>query len=138
MIMAVVLCLLLPACWELPLFQIKTDSGPEGNGVSGDTDTDMDPDADCTWTWTQLNYTDALLEANADQSAIRMEGFSHPAMVWTGTEMIVWGGRFARCGHVAVWTGEEMIVWGGRYRNAGGTNGYLGNTPGYKYHCVPN
>ena len=61
--------------------------------------------------------------------------------VWTGTEMIVWGGddgagslirrRFdpaehswlptsrgagvpdARSGHTAVWTGNEMIVWGG-------------------------
>lgn len=60
--------------------------------------------------------------------------------VWTGTEMIVWGGvtenpvsgaiydpardRWtalpegplgpARHGHDAVWTGDEMIVWGGR------------------------
>lgn len=60
--------------------------------------------------------------------------------VWTGTEMIVWGGQDskpeatggrydpsrdtwtpistsvapkARSGHVAVWTGKEMIVWGG-------------------------
>ena len=61
--------------------------------------------------------------------------------VWTGSEMIVWGGEFsgysntggrynpstdswtatsltnapsARDGHTAVWTGSEMIVWGGR------------------------
>jgi hypothetical protein len=58
--------------------------------------------------------------------------------VWTGTEMIVWGGgvpvggRYnpatntwaqvptgiaapsTRTGHTAVWTGTEMIVWGGR------------------------
>lgn len=63
--------------------------------------------------------------------------------VWTGSEMLVWGGRFLpavqypaegasydpvsnswtpiptagapepRAGHAAVWTGEEMIVWGG-------------------------
>ena len=62
--------------------------------------------------------------------------------VWTGTEMIIWGGAdglfsvtntggkynpnsdswtatstisapTARVGHVAVWTGSEMIVWGG-------------------------
>src|SRR5947207_8563188 len=57
--------------------------------------------------------------------------------VWTGTEMIIWGGtndstggRYnpavdmwtatsttkapsARTGHTAVWTGNEMIVWGG-------------------------
>jgi Bacterial Ig-like domain len=65
--------------------------------------------------------------------------FGHTA-VWTGNEMIVWGGndgiltfsggRFrpstnswfsvstngapsARAGHTAVWTGTEMIVWGG-------------------------
>ena len=58
--------------------------------------------------------------------------------VWTGTEMIVWGGEVSdnsgaaynpahdtwrtisivgapsgRTGHTAVWTGSEMIVWGG-------------------------
>ena len=61
--------------------------------------------------------------------------------MWTGSEMIVWGGRMvsaylntggrynpstdswtattttnapaARYGHTAVWTGSEMIVWGG-------------------------
>jgi N-acetylneuraminic acid mutarotase len=58
--------------------------------------------------------------------------------VWTGSEMIVWGGRgglntggrynpstdswtatsltnapTARSGHTAIWTGSEMIVWGG-------------------------
>src|SRR5437764_1693575 len=65
---------------------------------------------------------------------------SHTA-VWTGTEMIVWGGNSsgsylntggrynpstdswtatsttnaptARSGHTAVWTGTQMIVWGG-------------------------
>jgi len=66
--------------------------------------------------------------------------------VWTGTEMIVWGGAYddgegtrhppggrynpstdtwtaiatsaapaARASHTAVWTGTEMIVWGGIY-----------------------
>ncbi len=66
---------------------------------------------------------------------------SHTA-VWTGSEMIVWGGQAsnslldsggrydpatdnwtftnsagaptARSGHTAVWTGNEMIVWGGQ------------------------
>ena len=67
--------------------------------------------------------------------------FDH-TVVWTGTEMIVWGGFFhdtgyvntggrynpdtdswmttsisnapsARSQHTAVWTGNEMIVWGG-------------------------
>lgn len=80
--------------------------------------------------------------------------YGHTA-VWTGAEMIVWGGQVAtgsqflrtggrydpvldswsrttltgapsqRTGHTAVWTGSEMIVWGGRtdgysYLNTGG------------------
>jgi len=69
--------------------------------------------------------------------------------VWTGTEMIVWGGVYnyesllntggrynpgtnswtatttsnapeKRSGHTAVWTGTRMIVWGGYYTNTGG------------------
>ena len=72
---------------------------------------------------------------------------SHTA-IWTGTEMIVWGGDdgffFVNTGgrynpltgiwtstsltnvptgrheHTAVWTGSEMIVWGGGYDNTGG------------------
>ena len=72
--------------------------------------------------------------------------------VWTGTEMIVWGGvayphpsfntggRYnpgtdnwtattttnapsARSGHTAVWTGSEMIVWGGYGSNNLGSGG---------------
>jgi N-acetylneuraminic acid mutarotase len=77
---------------------------------------------------------------------------SHTA-VWTGTEMIVWGGfdgnngfntggkynpetdswtatstanaPVARDGHTAVWSGGEMIVWGGH------GNGYLNNGARY-------
>ena len=70
--------------------------------------------------------------------------------VWTGSEMIVWGGvgsggtffndggRYnpitsswtglstsggptARIYHTAVWTGSEMIIWGGYYWNGGGS-----------------
>ncbi len=68
--------------------------------------------------------------------------------VWTGAEMIVWGGwdgdvtgsggRYvpatdswtptsdqgvpaARLGHTAVWTGAEMIVWGGTGSSSGGS-----------------
>jgi hypothetical protein len=73
-----------------------------------------------------------------------------PSAVWTGTEMIIWGGatinstfntgsRYnpssdtwtatpmganvpsARYMHSAVWTGDEMIVWGG-YNNTGFLN----------------
>src|SRR5439155_1355888 len=65
-------------------------------------------------------------------------GRSGHTAVWTGSEMIVWGGNFvdntggrynpgtdswtatttvdaptARSGHTAVWSGSEMIVWGG-------------------------
>lgn len=75
---------------------------------------------------------------------------SHHTAVWTGTEMIVWGGYTGpntvtstgarynpvtdtwqtmslanapspRADHVAVWTGTEMIVWGGiNGRDSGG------------------
>jgi N-acetylneuraminic acid mutarotase len=81
--------------------------------------------------------TDDTWTATAISPAAREE---HTA-VWTGTEMIVWGGlavtgslntggRYnpstdswtatsttnapsARWGHTAVWTGSEMIIWGG-------------------------
>ena len=69
--------------------------------------------------------------------------------VWTGSQMLVWGGRYlpdytflrdgaaydpvndswtpiatqnapqGRAGHTAAWTGEEMIVWGGWIDHAG-------------------
>jgi N-acetylneuraminic acid mutarotase len=80
--------------------------------------------------WTATSTTDAPTR-RSDHTA-----------VWTGTEMIVWGGRNARAAtvnsggkynpstdswtatsttsapiaryyHTAVWTGSEMIVWGG-------------------------
>ena len=89
--------------------------------------------------------------------------YEHTA-VWTGSEMIVWGGYYrdgsnsyylntggrynpstdswtaisttnapsGRSGHTAVWTGAEMIVWGGYYfyyYNGGGYTYYL-NTGG--------
>lgn len=72
--------------------------------------------------------------------------FGHTA-VWTGTEMIIWGGNYAgntgarydpasdtwtptsrinapfpRAFHAAVWTGTEMIIWGGAATNAGRYN----------------
>jgi hypothetical protein len=71
--------------------------------------------------------------------------------VWTGTEMLVWGGwdgfssfgtggRYApssntwtptaagpqgRFAHTAVWSGSEMIVWGGENYTGGGTATWL-------------
>src|SRR5439155_747793 len=88
------------------------------------------PSVDCADSWIATSTTNA--------PAIR---FGHAA-VWTGSEMIVWGGspdgtnvldtggRYnpgmdswvatstanappARAYHTAVWTGSEMIVWGG-------------------------
>jgi N-acetylneuraminic acid mutarotase len=79
------------------------------------------------------------------------DGRYHHTAVWTGTEMIIWGGgafgmntggRYnpstdtwiatsttnapdARYFHTTVWTGTEMIVWGG---------GYPGTNTGGKYN----
>jgi N-acetylneuraminic acid mutarotase len=92
-------------------------------------------------TWTALATT-GTLSPRAGHTA-----------VWTGSEMIVWGGannltNYAdgrrydpslntwgsvattaapakRAGHTAVWTGREMIVWGGSY--------YSGLTPTKPY-----
>jgi N-acetylneuraminic acid mutarotase len=80
--------------------------------------------------------------ANISSSGQPSRRYDYTA-VWTGTEMIIWGGRSAdysteygdgarynpatdtwqpismvdapspRRGHTAVWTGTEMIVWGG-------------------------
>ena len=72
--------------------------------------------------------------------------FLHSA-VWTGTEMIIWGGNgntggrydpvndswektndtganvpSARAAHTAVWTGTEMIIWGGQFSGSGDFN----------------
>ena len=82
--------------------------------------------------------TDSWIATSTTNAPIGRYG--HTA-VWTGTEMIVWGGyspanylntggRYnpttdswtatsttsapsTRWGHTAVWTGSEMIVWGG-------------------------
>jgi hypothetical protein len=89
----------------------------------------------CVDTWTPTNINNAP-EARDDHTA-----------VWTGSEMIIWGGanpfglntggRYtpstdswvatsttnaptARALHTAVWTGNEMIVWGGSALNSGG------------------
>src|SRR5438876_626614 len=95
------------------------------------------PSGGCTDdTWTPTSLT------NAPEAR-----YWHTA-VWTGSEMIVWGGEgfsgalnsggrynpstdswtptsltnapAAREDHTAVWTGSEMIVWGGDYLNTGG------------------
>jgi N-acetylneuraminic acid mutarotase len=100
--------------------------------------------ADTTYTLPIISYaTTGCPDAWANTSRINAPGarFGHTA-VWTGTEMIVWGGNdgtnkdlktggrynpsldswtatsmtnapTARAAHTAVWTGSEMIVWGG-------------------------
>ncbi|MGE5209108.1 MAG: Kelch repeat-containing protein [Alphaproteobacteria bacterium] len=96
---------------------------------------------DDTWT--------ATTAANAPSAR------SNHTAVWTGTEMIIWGGNgntggrynpstdswtptstatapTGRSGHTAVWTGTEMIVWGGydgsSYLNTGGKYNPATNT----------
>ena len=84
---------------------------------------------------------------------------SFNSVVWTGKEMIVWGGsdakkvlsdggRYnpatdswkpistdgapsARAGHVAVWTTEEMLVWGGSARDPAAPSDYYVNGARY-------
>src|SRR5262245_60803544 len=88
-------------------------------------------DGECTDdTWTATTTTNAP------------RGRSYHTAVWTGSEMIVWGGHgglntggrynpgtdswtatsttnapAARFSHTAVWTGSEMIAWGGTTGN---------------------
>ena len=50
---------------------------------------------------------------------------------WTPTATV--GAPAARGLHSAVWTGQEMIVWGGTYDNS--PNLYYAN--GYRYWCDP-
>src|SRR5947208_8471066 len=95
-----------------------------------------DPDSD---SWTATTTTNAP------------DGRESQTAVWTGSDMIVWGGYFdipnnliflntgglyrpaanswiatnitnapsARAEHTAVWTGSEMIVWGGYFEDNG-------------------
>ena len=98
-----------------------------GDAAALETGGRYDPD---TNTWTAISTTNAPTDRGG------------PTAVWTGSEMIVWGGRTgnnlplntggrynpstnswiatsltnaptARHAHTAVWTGSEMIVWGG-------------------------
>ncbi len=98
-----------------------------------------------------VNQATAADEWLARASATGIPGRAVHTAVWTGEEMLVWGGegsgvsydsgaRFLaksnlwtvmstvnapehRSGHTAVWTGTEMILWGGY-------NGALLNTGG--------
>lgn len=108
---------------------------PSANGGSG--------------SWTSLSGASGTPpSARTNQSA-----------VWTGSEMIIWGGSSSNTGgrynpgtnswtatsptgapsprdtHTAVWTGNEMIVWGGSYYN-GTTIVYLND--GGRYNPASN
>ncbi|OGF65014.1 MAG: hypothetical protein A2Y62_14410, partial [Candidatus Fischerbacteria bacterium RBG_13_37_8] len=105
-------------------------------------------------------YLDSWIATTTINAPIPRE--NHTA-VWTGNEMIVWGGLIylysdgnlylsnggkynpvgdtwslstanntpvGRIGHTAIWTGTEMIVWGGRYYS---TSYYYLNSGGKYY-----
>lgn len=80
-----------------------------------------------------------------------LKAFADPVLVWTGTELVVWGGLppadaaaydaatrtwrrlpasplFARVPFAAVWTGTEVLVWGSR-----GVHGRAGDADGAAY-----
>jgi len=85
-------------------------------------------------------YDPATNSWTATETTNAPEGRANHTAVWTGSEMIVWGGGAAldtggrydpaadswtttsttnapdgRFYHTAVWTGSEMIIWGGAY-----------------------
>jgi len=90
---------------------------------------------------------------------------SNHSAIWTGTEMIIWGGVFGggyfsdgakynpitdtwttlsstgnpigRFDHTAIWTGTEMIIWGGS-STWGGANYKYGRRDGGRYNPVTN
>src|SRR5262249_27451873 len=107
-------------------FTETVDTGPLASGARYDPATD-------NWTPTRLDATTPSARG------------THTS-VWTGREMIVWGGALigassggrydpatdtwrptrddattpvTRFGHTAVWTGREMIVWGGETNGNG-------------------
>jgi N-acetylneuraminic acid mutarotase len=134
-----------PELKKIAVHKFKKEGGPEvPDEVSRGYTLPRIADSSSTCaddSWTATSTTNAPTER-----------LSHTA-VWTGTEMIVWGGfqstlqekwntgsRYnpstdswvattttnapgARDGHTAIWTGTEMIVWGGAgsvYEDTGG------------------
>jgi hypothetical protein len=97
-----------------------------------------------TWFSTGGRYRPSTDTWTATSTAHAPDGTYPHTGVWTGSEMIVWGGAFSgrynpgtnswsamsntdapsfRTNHTAVWTGSEMIIWGGKgggYLNTGG------------------
>lgn len=96
--------------------------------------------------WTSISDADAPISL-----------FGHAA-IWTGSEMIVWGGNnssslntgrrynpttdswrplptasapLSRYAHTAVWTGQEMMIWGGYNNPNNGSSSYLNSGGSY-------
>ncbi|MCP4680125.1 MAG: hypothetical protein GY854_32455 [Deltaproteobacteria bacterium] len=91
------------------------------------------------WTGTEMIIWGGLYidGTTGDRSEFNTGGHYNPATnTWKPT--IATNAPQGRYRHVAVWTGEEMIVWGGKYKDAGGGDVFLGQNHGYKYHCVSN
>ena len=111
----------------------RDDALYTANGFSyiGKTALDVGTEVTNTEAWTAISTTNAP------------SGSFWHASVWTGTDMIVWGGTGAVAGKynlatdtwtaisttnmpanrnkpTAVWTGTEMIVWGGSGQGTGG------------------
>jgi N-acetylneuraminic acid mutarotase len=108
--------------------------------------------ANYAWTFSTVAPGTGTWRSTAPVAATARSGHS---AIWTGTQMIVWGGltasnanvgdgfRYdpntdqwiqisgvgapsARFGHIALWTGTEMIVWGGRSCTTGCDGFYAG------------
>lgn len=97
---------------------------------------------DTTCTWSDWSACMAPKDWN-DIALAPIAGRQYHTAIWTGSEMIVWGGQSSslsyasdgaaynlstdswrvleaapivgRYGHTAVWTGSKMLVWGGYY-----------------------
>jgi N-acetylneuraminic acid mutarotase len=123
----------LPAVWTGSRFIVWGGENAMGGDIGGGVPTNVLQDGSrydaATDTWAAMTNT------------ARPAGRSHHVAVWTGTQMIVWGGYDAaearladggrytlssntwatmaaapivgRIGHTAVYTGTSMITWGG-------------------------
>ena len=120
-----------PVSWAVsrPSNSLKADRPPFGSYILPRITTALKWEGTCADVWAATSTVNAPVARHA-----------HTA-VWTGSEMIVWGGEAvsgylnsgsrynpttdswtatstsgvpaARSQHTAVWTGSEMIVWGG-------------------------
>ena len=86
------------------------------------------------WTGSEVIVWGGYHLSGSDWVADNTGGHYDPATdTWTDTQTV--GAPQARYKHTAVWTGDEMIVWGGKYQDSSGTSYYLAD--GYRYFCDP-